>query len=206
MHATTHQLIAIRDSEPVEADVSVHVRECSQCQADLARLTATRDALRDLAPQTPPSDGWQRLEHDLARQESAPPTRWRPWPALVAGLAATVLIVLWILPGDKTGQDIPTADATIAAIESLASHSRFLQSAREAIGSRDLPLDYATAATLTELEAGIELIDRALDDQPPPETRHQLWSQRVDLLEAIVAIELTESGWAAAQTLPAESI
>ena len=57
MHASIEQLIALRDEEPVAAEVQQHVRGCSQCAAALNGLLAARERVQSLAGGI---EGWSR--------------------------------------------------------------------------------------------------------------------------------------------------
>ncbi len=49
MHASTEELLSLRDGEAVAEAVVSHVDDCEQCQGTLGRLSMMKTALRESA-------------------------------------------------------------------------------------------------------------------------------------------------------------
>src|SRR5690606_10980847 len=94
MHPEIHQLIALRDDEPVDVLVAAHVRDCSRCTARVAELGLVQDALRDL-PQLPAPDGaWERIIAQHALESVPPRSRTGVRIAASFAIAASVAIIV----------------------------------------------------------------------------------------------------------------
>ncbi|HEY4366762.1 MAG TPA: hypothetical protein VGN07_05960 [Steroidobacteraceae bacterium] len=65
MHAHIHQLLSLRDGEPVEAAVACHVGQCSTCADQVARLLRIQRDLRSLPTIDAPAAGWDAIQDRL---------------------------------------------------------------------------------------------------------------------------------------------
>lgn len=77
MHPGTEDLLSIRDGEPVDAEARAAVDADPALQAEVARLRATRDQLRELPEFEPPPGVLAKV---LAELETNPGTRREPPP------------------------------------------------------------------------------------------------------------------------------
>lgn len=81
MHPGTEDLLSIRDGEPVDAEARAAVDADPALQAEVARLQATRDRLRELPEIEPPPGVLAKvlaeLETDPGRRREPPPTPGR---------------------------------------------------------------------------------------------------------------------------------
>ena len=77
MHPGTEDLLSIRDGEPVDAQARAAVDADPALQAEVARLQATRDQLRELPEFEPPPGVLAKV---LAELEADPGTRREPPP------------------------------------------------------------------------------------------------------------------------------
>ena len=68
-HATTEELLAVRDGEG-SGWAKGHVDECAACAAELYRLEQVRAQLRALPSFTPPRDRWAVVAYVRALQLS----------------------------------------------------------------------------------------------------------------------------------------
>jgi len=210
MHASLEQLIALRDDEPVVAEIQQHVRGCGECARLLNELAAFRDIISALADPPPPAEAWSRIAAKL----DSHPTRRRYWPLAVGvGLAASLAaaVVLFI---DRHGPAAPAlVDGTpsLAALqaqpapslEQLMAQSRYLE--RAVLDLNDsgdhLMVSGGTASAVASLEDRIAMVDYEINStaaQPHNEAElTKLWQQRVDLLKSLAAVryvQITSSG------------
>ena len=188
MHASTEELLSLRDGEAVAEAVVSHVDDCEQCQVSLGRLSMTKTALRGLPELTPADDAWQGV---LARHDSiAKPVRRRFVPQLV-GLAASVLAVVIVLqalddPGRRAVRGMPeqsTADSQLMTttaspaataqpagmnasataggipLAALISESQQLERTLRALPRGPQVVSGGTAGTIGELQDRIAMID-----------------------------------------------
>jgi len=88
MHATTEQLLSLRDGEPLAATVHDHVEQCDVCSRELARLARVRAELRNLPPVTPQHSLWQSVAVGSLER---PQHRHAPWLSAIAVAASFVL-------------------------------------------------------------------------------------------------------------------
>lgn len=205
MHATTEQLLSLRDGEPVVAGVQSHLGDCDRCRRELARLSRVRDALRRLPPVGPPGDLWQTVAiHSLER-----PTGPRfPWPHGIA-IAASFVFALVVVA--RFGQDRdPAADAgapaasvaevvpgpTGLSLGELQRRSRGLEALRRAMPPRPEVVRAGTAGTIADLEDRIAWVDLRLnaarDLGLSPAQREALWRERVNLMQSLVQVEYAQ--------------
>lgn len=211
MHATTSELIARRDGEPLAAETAAHIDSCTKCRQALGRIEALRDALRELPQEQPPAAAWECI---VAARELESPARTRPgWQrslpfALVASLLAAVFSVLLAtrieppLPVVATGSDRPvngvagsvTATATLAALQ---DRSGYLEQMLDVVqrGSGGMT-SLQTADTVAELQDGIALIDYRLSQADrfslSEAERQELWQRRVELLESLLTVRYAQ--------------
>ncbi len=188
MHASTEELLSLRDGEAVAETVVSHVDDCEECQGTLGRLSMMKTALRGLPELAPPDDAWQRV---VARHESmAMPRRRRFFPQLV-GLAASVVAVAVVLqllsdPGRRAVRGMPeqsvsgsqpiaaTATSPAAAqpagmnvsmaaganpLAGLISQSQQLERTLRALPRGPQVVSGGTAGTIGELQDRIAMVD-----------------------------------------------
>lgn len=188
MHASTEELLSVRDGEAVAETVVSHVETCEQCQGRLGRLSMMKSALRGLPELAPPDDAWKRV---VARQKAAlSPQRRRFVPQLI-GLAASVVAVAVVLqvlddPGRRAVRGVaeptvsdgqlmtttapPTATAqpagmgaTVATggvpLATLISRSQQLEKQLRALPRGPQVVSGGTAGTISELQDRILMVD-----------------------------------------------
>lgn len=205
MHASIEQLIALRDEEPVAAEVQQHVRGCQQCAAALNGLLAARERMQSLPDLVPPADAWRRIV--AASERSSRRRRWLPVAAGLAMAASVVGIVVYLGPHAVR----PAGDATLAAvtpsggqpvdINQLMAQSRYLERAVYELGgqSDSSAMSAGTASTIAALEDRIALIDYEIgtagqaSHAPAGDHVKQLWQQRVDLLQSLAAVRYAQT-------------
>ena len=193
MHATTEQLLSLRDGQPVAAEAAAHVLACPQCRGQVARLEETRRRLRSLPPVRPPQGPWQ-----AAARASSPGARPRRihW-ATVAGFAASFVLGLALI--FRMEPDIrPPADARVepAATTSpvpLVERSRQLEAALRALPAAPHVTRVGTALTVSSLEDQIHRVDLRLSSgEMAPDYEEALWRQRVRLMDSLVRVRYAQ--------------
>lgn len=209
MSEHTETLLSIRDGEPVAACVRDRLLGDAAAVSELRRLEEIRDALGDLPMMMPPERAWRRLAHALT--EPARGVTWRFVQA--AGLAGVALIgILTIVMAerlDRGARDpaplgaVPATAATEPGPDDSYSYTGLIEeSARLESYLRALPSDpglmpVRTASTIVGLEDQIAVIDAELSlgaaSDIGPQYRHALWSERVDLMNALVRVRVAHA-------------
>lgn len=198
MHASTEQLLIIRDGGLVDAATKQHVEQCAECEQQLQQLRGMRKALQRLPGFTPPADVWQRVEAALEKPHAG--RRWLPAAAVAA--VAILAVAVWqrfeSSPAEQ--QAVATANdavpqeqvaVSVAQLPQLVSRSRQLeQLLRELDNATPRVMNADTADTIAGLEDGIAYIDYGLsqDDRLSRAQSEQLWRQRVDLMNSLVQV------------------
>lgn len=171
MHATTEQLIALRDREPLDATVRQHVATCSRCADEVEVLRQRQQALRDMQLLEPSPQSFKQMQERLAWERQKPNTRGRWWSqrhlALAASLACVMAVLLGVSSLQKTGELDANENNRVA--------------------------NQVSSPTLIETDITIET-NLKLDDENLQRLR-----QRSDALEGLVA-KLEEFGRARPQT------
>ena len=207
MHASTEQLLNLRDGTPLPAELAEHVRGCADCTGEFESLTNVRDALQALPPLAPPADRWQDIAARL--DQAAAPRPWRR-AMTVAGLAASAVLAALLLlrmPGPGPGDTpVSMADAdpvqvavrapTVAPAELLAESQRLEALIDDYRRQQPLPSDPRLAGTVRTLEDQVALVDYGLtyaaEADLDSEQFDRLWQQRVDLMNSIAHVRGAE--------------
>lgn len=201
MHASIEQLLSLRDGEPVDAVTERHVSACALCRAELDRLRALRQGLRELAEFAPPP------LRGVAGQAGARPRVRRRGPVLAGALAASlaaVMLLALLLPEPRPAGEAdprPTAGQTLASagLDELMLRSRQLEGLLDRVPVRNQVMDAGTAVTVAELEDSIALVDWRLNQaaavqSASPGLQRALWRQRVDLMQSLVTVRYAQAG------------
>ena len=192
MHASTEQLLNLRDGVPVAADVAQHVTGCDECSDELDRLAEIRTGLRALPPVAAPAPSWNKVAAEL----DAPRLRRGHWVGLAAAIAVAGVITWAAVPRTQqgTGSEMPAVAAVepqSVDLDTLVAESRQLEQLLRTL-DRQSPhtMSASTAGTIAGLEDGIALIDYGLtyDQQMSGEASQRLWRQRVDLMNSLVQV------------------
>lgn len=205
MHATTEQLLTLRDGEAVPAGVQEHVAGCRECQQALTETLRVRAALRDLPPLEPPRDLWATIAVD-AMPAKAHGTHW--WP-MAGGIAAGFALGLaLILNLGGPGEDLPAPGTTTDLVAStpapassvqgtsraeLVATSQQLEAALRALPAAPRVTRTSTAYTIDELQRSIGQVDLMLSERElDPESERDLWARRVDLMNTLMQVRYAE--------------
>jgi hypothetical protein len=205
MHATTEQLLSLRDGLPVDADAAAHVKDCEHCRRELQGLVRMRARLRGLPGLDAPQDLWRTVAVNAIGQPARPARRW----PLVAGLAAIlvlgVVLVVNTVQRPEEGPVRGTTTDLIAATPAPASSvngvtraelletSRQLEAALRAMPAAPQLTRASTALTIAELQDRIFEIDYSLSEpQLDPARERALWQQRVRLMDTLMQVRYAQ--------------
>jgi hypothetical protein len=202
MHADVAELLNLRDSVLVDAQVRQHLDGCTRCQRELESLRAVREGLRALPLDESPEVTWDDV---LARAQARGPMlrseRFDGWYGAAVGIAATVVmtVALLLLGQNEVPQsELQAAPAAMAnSTPQLMGRSRELEQSLRSVDMEGQIMSGRTASTIAALEERIGYIDqrlsRADQDQLSQEQRRRLWQQRVVLLDSLVRLRYAEA-------------
>ena len=219
MHATTKQLLEIRDGEAVASDIRAHIDFCDICQGELARLARVRDALQDLPKIEPHKGLWQTVAVESLGRPAPARFSW----ASAAGIAASFVVALVLVTRLSSGPEAPagnglvsgesnteqslssTPAATVAEVvppveaassDDLRNRSRRLESLRRAMPQRPQVMRASTTRTIVDLEDRVALVDMRLNAATrlglTPQQEKALWRERVNLMNTLVRLEYSQ--------------
>lgn len=202
MHASIEQLLNLRDGGDAADNVAAHVRECAECRSTLERLDLVTAALRSLPARASAPDRWNEIAARLsgARASKRVPRR-RPGWFLPAASAALVLVVVLLTsndrdapaPGAQTAEVVPIANGR----QLLLAESQRLESLLAAMPAEPRVTRAHTAMTVADLEDRIQWVDYRLNFANEAGLRGDqadlLWSERVDLLNSLVAVRYAQT-------------
>lgn len=209
MHATTEQLLSLRDGRPVDADAATHAAECPECRRAVRDMDRLRARLRGLPELDPPRDLWRTIPLEAAATAPARPghTPWY-WPVGVGIAAACALTVALVLNIGQSPDDGPapgtTTDliaATPAPMSSvngvttadLLETSRQLEAALRVMPAAPQVTRASTALTIADLQDRILQVDTMLNDpQLDPASAQDLWRQRIRLMDTLMQVRYAQ--------------
>ncbi len=212
MHPRTEDLLTIRDGEPMESTALERARAAPDFAHELERLVHMRRALDDLPELDTPQDGWGRVLESL---DSSPPGRRAWWPWALRGAVAAAVAVGAMAYLMRAGQVRPTdppalaatpsavvqpataAPAVPASFVSLVQQSERLERMLAEIPYQRPLMSGRTASMIVGLEDRIAYIDEQLTygvarGLSPPQ-QQALWSERVELMNALVHVRLGQA-------------
>jgi len=213
MHARIDQLLSLRDGEPVDAEVRVHVQHCTQCLAEAALLAKTRSRLQELSAFEPPADLWPQI---AAHAAARPPRRLSL--GIAAAVAAFVVSVAALVAirdasrdtshgGQITQKSIMEAPPLVddgtpptvadSDMQELIAQSRELDELLQYLPERPRVERVSLAATVDSIEERIQVLDWQLgygsDAGLDHRQAHRLWSERIELMDSLVKVRYAES-------------
>jgi len=214
MRPSTVDLLRIRDGEPVDAEVRAAVDADPELREELAGLVAMQRGLQALPELEPPPGMFERVSSEVAAQQKQPVRRAWQWPLRGAIAASVAVTAVWLAgPMTEAPIDEAAAPATTVADEaqefqvrpllgtpayaSLVEESARLERALDGIQYRPRVVRASTAATIDGLEDRIAWIDERLMFARvlglSAANRQALYSQRVELMNALVQIRYAEA-------------
>jgi hypothetical protein len=203
MHATTEQLLSLRDGEPVPPAVHDHVEDCDACRRELVRLARMRAELRRLPALEPGGNLWEKVAVASLERPAGPRFSW----ASAAGIAASFVVALVALTrlGPQSGPPAPAAAPAarhvaevvpaddVATVAELQLRSRQLERLRHALPEGPKVVRARTAGTIADLQDQIALVDLRLNAAQTlgltPAQQQALWRERVNLMRSLVQLE-----------------
>lgn len=212
MHATTEQLLTLRDGQPVDVSVAAHVAGCAHCRRELRSLGRARQALRGLPELAPPHGLWAAVAAEALPAPGRPSWRRPGWPVFGSLAAGFVLGMALILNMTQRPEDLPRPGTTtdlVAATPAPASSvngvsraelmetSRRLEDSLRALPAAPQVTRASTVLTIQELQDSIFEVDLLLSEPGlDPARERALWQQRVGLMDTLMQVryaQLTES-------------
>jgi hypothetical protein len=209
MRSSTEDLLAVRDGEPLDATAKAVIESSPVHTREVERLRRTQSALRALPALEPPAGVLARILEAKDVPESGG-TRWLRFAAGagVAAAVATAAIVYVTTSGPPQPEIAPpalfargeTSGARVAApvsYGSLVEQSAQLDELLAALPAQRPLMTGATASTIAGLEDRIAFVDEqiafsAAGKVPVPQ-RVALWSDRVELMNALVNVRYAEA-------------
>jgi LPS O-antigen subunit length determinant protein (WzzB/FepE family) len=165
----------------------------------IQELAGLRAQLRQLPDFTPPPAAWLAIHRRLLPMQATPPAPVRRHsPRLLAMAAAALPVIaialLWQLQRDSAPS---LATTTPGSIDALVARSQHLESLLQQLPPRPAVEHAATSATINALQARIQLLDSELsttdESANAPADAHELWSQRVQLMNSLVGMRYAEA-------------
>jgi hypothetical protein len=216
MHASTKQLLNLRDGELIAADVQQHVDDCEQCQREIHTLRSVQQALRQF-PNASSSEGsfnlnWGQVQRGIqVRKTQARRQRRLGHWAVAASVAVIIIVTLPFLKDvSKQSDDTQVADASVSShnpslqdFSSQQLQAQLLQRNWELESAlRELPkppkiMRGGTAYAIASFEDQIALVDFELsysDELGLDESRSvSLLQNRADLLGSLYQVRYTQA-------------
>ena len=137
MHATTKQLLSLRDQELVAVDVQEHINGCESCQQELRQLRSVRNTLQKISNEAfydsktekasdfmPQWDGprWDSVKQAVKMRRNRRRQRIGQW-AIAASIAVFVIASLPFIMTEQTGSDDNLPQNTVVENSSTQSIS-----------------------------------------------------------------------------------
>lgn len=205
MHTPIHQLLSIRDGEPVDIEVRQHAETCATCSAELNRLKRMQDRLQALEMPEPPAAAWDQIRARVPDDRAARGRRIAfATAAAIASLA--ILTGLWLRQPDsrgaveiakRAGEEI-VPQASEVSFDHLVAQSRELDELLSYLPARPAVERVAVAATIDTIEQRVQWLDQQLTYAPAAglddSSTYQLWRERVDLMDSLVKVRYAEGG------------
>lgn len=205
MHATTEQLLNLRDGRPVDAATAAHVDECEHCSRELRGLARMRMRLRGLPELDPPHDLWRMVAVEAVAKRARPKRHWPYFVSIAASLMAGIALIVHTVQRQDDGPVPGTTTDLIAATPAPASSvngasraelletSQRLEAALRAMPAAPQVTRASTALTIAELQDRIFEIDLSLNEPRLNPAREQaLWQQRVRLMDALMQVRYSQ--------------
>ncbi|MFU8819942.1 MAG: anti-sigma factor family protein [Gammaproteobacteria bacterium] len=205
MHATTEQLLSLRDGQPVDAASAAHVAGCAQCRRRLDALSRMRAQLRGLPELAPPGDLWRMVAVHAVARTRRPRRQWTQFAGLAAGLVLGVALLVNLAP--RTGEaplrgtttdlvastPAPASSVNGVTRAELLETSRRLEAALRALPAAPRVTRASTALTIAELQDRIYEVDLVLSDpRLDPARERALWQQRVTLMDTLMRVRYSQ--------------
>jgi hypothetical protein len=207
MHAHLHELLSLRDGEPVASETAGHVDVCALCAERLASLQSIRQRLRAL-PDVVASgrEGWSEVERRVAARAEAPRRRIRIGLAAAAASVASLGLLAGLRLQDRApdastafadlGAEV-AADAPQVSIADLQRQSLQLEALLASLPERPAVEQAGTALPIETLEAQVQWVDHRLSEFEAAPTSasetERLWRDRIEIMNSLVQLRYVEA-------------
>ena len=206
MHATTEQLLEIKDH--LQNDASLHVQSCACCQAELQALQNLEQQLLASADQQPDPAVWQRIvqaaDAPAAALPGTNPEQRVPIEllagasgpgvfrslhtavyTLAASIALTGVIGLYIF--SQQGVTRQQSELLHANVQELMLHSRGMEQVLQKVVLQNELLTTAEQSVSERLYWKLSYVDQLIQEnnasaQQDPARIKTLWNDRIDAL------------------------
>jgi hypothetical protein len=199
MRPSTEDLLSIRDGEPLTVETRAPIEESPEAAREVERLRAMQRSLQALPELAPPSGAWERIVAAEQQQARASRRFARAVAGFGAAAAVALVAVIVVVAGPRDDR------ATIARVSSpvgleyaeIVAESARLERLLAEIPPEPQVVHLGTVSTIIGLEDQIALLDEQLfyGDAIGLQgaQRAALWSERVDLLNALVLVRAAEA-------------
>jgi hypothetical protein len=201
---TLRQLLSLRDGEPVDANLLLHIDHCPKCSEELGRLRALQASMRALPSAEPPAYDGKMLRSRLRGER----LYRAAGVSVVAGIGALTLLLIAAVHGNRT--QVETAEnrddsPSMTAVEDVAEpsvsswviRSQELESRLSQLPRRPRIERASTSATIDTLQSRIQWVDYQLsvakDVGMTERQSAQLWRNRVELMDSLVMVRYAEA-------------
>lgn len=200
MRPSTEDLLSVRDGEPLTAATRAAIEESPEATREVERLRAMQRSLRDLPEIAAPPGAWERIVAEEQRRSVASRRITRALAGFGAAAAVALVAVIVVVAG-------PSGDrATIVRMSSPLGPPEYAEIVAESARLERLLAEFppeprvvhlGTVSTIIGLEDQIALLDEQLSYGEAiglqGAQRAVLWSERVDLLNALVLVRAAEA-------------
>lgn len=186
MHPTTDDMLALLDGD-ANAECTEHVNRCVRCSGELVELEEIRAALRGLPQLQPPRGGWEAMRTSAQHRRSL----HRRLRLAAAAAVVAVGVAMWLGVGsvDVFRSEARSQRFESADLDALIEASGQLERALHVPALSTRVMTPQEAARIVMIEDGIALIDLQLArtvEGSPSARDVELWSDRIELLDALV--------------------
>lgn len=188
IHLTMEDLLAVRDGEG-SAAARRHLDECDQCREELERLHQRVAALKALPSVTSPRDRWPVVRAQVLATRRSRRRKLGAWISLAA--AASIALAVGVRGLITRAADRPDDLAM------LMEETQRLENVLRSFEPETRVLNGRVAGALAALEDEISLLDARLAQarslRAPREELVVLWSERLELMDALLNVHATRS-------------
>lgn len=196
MRPSTEDLLSVRDGEPVTAATRTAIERSPESTHEVERLRAIRRTLRELPELAPPPGTWEHIVAAEGRTAAASRRITRALAGLGAA-AAIVLVAVIVVVAGPTDDSVTlvrsdSSETRVQAYAPLVAESARLERLLAEIPPQSHVVRLGTVSTIVGLEDQIAVVDEQLSygdaiGLEAPQ-RVALWSERVDLMHALVLV------------------
>ena len=196
MRPSTEDLLSVRDGEPLAAATRAAIEASPESTHEVERLRALQRSLRALPELAPPAGLWERIVAAEERAAVAPRRVARVLAGFGAAAAAALVALIYFVAGPTddpaTIVRSPQPEARPVTYAPLVAESARLERLLAEMPPRSQVVRLGTISTIVELEDQIALLDEQLSygdaiGLEGPQ-RAALWSERVDLMSALILV------------------